>query len=103
MKTLRDAVLIMACLSVGGITVSGTASAGADIVVDVPPPPVRAEHMPPPRDGYTWAPGHWEWSGHFYQWVSGAWITERRNAHWIPDRWEQVGTQWRYVAGHWER
>jgi hypothetical protein len=77
-------------------------SAGTEIVTDTPPPPDRAEHAPPPRDGYAWAPGHWEWNRHSYVWVSGTWIVEHRSAHWVADRWEQVGSQWRFEPGHWE-
>jgi hypothetical protein len=79
------------------------ASAGAEIVTDAPPPPDRIEHAPPPRDGYVWGAGHWEWNGRSYVWVSGTWIAERRAAYWVVARWEQVGAQWHYIGGHWER
>jgi hypothetical protein len=80
------------------------ANAGAaDIVSDVAPPALRAERSPPPRDGFVWAPGHWEMRGHDYAWVSGTWVAERRGAHWAADRWEQVGAQWHFLPGHWER
>ena len=76
-------------------------SATSEIVSDVAPPAPRVEHQPPHRDGYAWAPGYWEWNGHFYRWTSGTWVTERQG-HWIPDHWDQLGTQWHYVRGHWE-
>src|ERR1700733_4053151 len=79
------------------------AFAGAEIVTDTAPPADRVEHAPPPRDGYVWGAGHWEWNGRFYVWASGTWVPERRSAHWVASRWEQVGTQWHYIAGHWER
>jgi hypothetical protein len=79
----------------------GYASAGTDIVIDTPPPAPRIEHQPPPRDGYIWAPGYWEWTGRFFHWTSGTWISERRG-HWIADHWDQTGNQWHYVQGHWE-
>lgn len=75
----------------------------ADIVSDVPPPALRAERAPAPRDGFVWAPGHWELRGHDYSWVGGTWIAERRGAHWTADRWEQAGDQWHFIPGHWER
>jgi hypothetical protein len=77
-------------------------AASSEIITDAPPPPNRVEHAPPPRDGYVWAPGHWEWNRHSYVWVSGTWIVEHRAAHWVPDRWEQTGVQWRFEPGHWE-
>ena len=53
--------------------------------------PVRVEEVPPPRAGYVWAPGFWEWRGGRHVWVGGHWIGERRGYHWVPDRWEQRG------------
>jgi hypothetical protein len=102
MSVVRHVLLAMIFLgTVGG---PRSANAAADIVVDVPPPPERAEHAPPPRDGYVWGPGHWEWSGHAYSWVSGTWIAEHRHAHWVSDRWEPMGgARWHFVPGHWER
>jgi hypothetical protein len=95
--------LMMALSGVGAAVIPESVSAGAEIVTDAPPPPDRVEHAPPPRDGYVWGAGHWEWNGRSYVWISGTWIPERRAAHWVAARWEQVGTQWHYVAGHWER
>ncbi len=97
------AVLVTLALMTQVTAVSQVACAGAEIVTDTPPPPSRVEHAPPPRDGYLWSPGHWEWNTHSYVWISGTWIIERRAAHWVADRWEQVGSQWHFVAGHWER
>jgi hypothetical protein len=103
-RFVRKAVLLTMSLTVGALTLPPVARAGAtEIVTDTAPPPDRVEHAPPPRDGYVWGPGHWEWNGRSYRWVSGTWITERRAAHWVADRWEQEGTHWRYIAGHWER
>jgi hypothetical protein len=101
MKTLQSTVfsaLIVATALLG----TRLASAGADIVTDTPPPEPRAEHEPPHRDGYSWAPGYWEWNGRFFNWVSGTWIYERRNRHWVADHWDPIGNQWHYVRGHWE-
>jgi WXXGXW repeat (2 copies) len=103
MKTIRMALLVTLWLSAGGIGASTVASAGAGIDADAAPPPVRDERVPAPRDGYVWAPGYWEWSGHAYSWVTGHFLFERRGAHWVPDRWEQVGSHWQHVSGHWER
>jgi hypothetical protein len=97
-----NAMLMTIGLS-AGMLLSPAASAGADVVSDAAPPPLRAERAPPGRDGYVWGAGHWELSGHNYVWVSGTWIPERRGAHWIADHWDSVGSQWHYVPGHWER
>jgi hypothetical protein len=96
-------LLAFAMAAAGTIGIPKPASAATEILTDAPPPPDRVEHAPPPRDGYVWAAGHWEWNGRSYVWISGIWIPEHRAAHWVVDRWEQAGTQWHYVAGHWER
>jgi hypothetical protein len=100
MKTLQKSSAAM-LLVAGALFMAGYASAGADIVIDAAPPAPRAEHEPPHRDGYVWAPGYWEWNGRFFHWTSGTWISERRG-HWVADHWDQVGNQWRYVQGQWE-
>jgi hypothetical protein len=102
MKSIAKGLFIMLCLSAGEMGTLAVASAGAGVETDVAPPPARDERAPAPRDGYVWAPGYWEWSGHAYTWVSGRYIFERRAAHWVPDRWDQVGTHWQHVNGHWE-
>jgi hypothetical protein len=99
----KTVLLTMALTAVGAASISPSAYAGSEIVIDTPPPPDRVEHAPPPRDGYVWGAGHWEWNGRSYVWASGTWIAERRAARWVASRWEQVGAQWHYVAGHWER
>jgi hypothetical protein len=102
-RAVLNTLALAIALSGIGVVIPELASAGTEIVTDAPPPPDRAEHAPPPRDGYVWSAGHWEWNGRSYVWISGSWIPERRAAHWVVARWEQVGTQWHYVAGHWER
>jgi hypothetical protein len=102
MKTAQK-ILLATMIVVGASLSPRFASAEADIVSDTAPPVPRVEHEPPHQDGYAWAPGYWEWSGHFFRWVSGGWIPERRGKHWVADRWDQIGNQWRYVRGHWEQ
>jgi hypothetical protein len=103
MDAVYNAVLMTICAAASGALALSPASAAADAVSDVAPPPLRIERAPAPRDGYVWGAGHWELSRHSYVWVSGTWIPERRGAHWIADHWDQAGAQWHYVAGHWER
>jgi hypothetical protein len=99
----RNALVVTLGLIAGAAAWPHPAFAETEIVTDTAPPSPRIEHAPPPRDGYVWAAGHWEWNRRAYAWVSGTWILERRAAHWVADRWEQVGSQWHYVPGHWER
>src|SRR5258706_10785586 len=102
-RVLHQGLLLTLGLALGAVGIANPASAEAEIVTDAPPPPDRVEHAPPPRDGYVWGAGHWEWNGRSYVWASGTWVPERRSAHWVAARWEQLGTQWHYIAGHWER
>jgi hypothetical protein len=101
MNTLQKTSLATLIVA-GALLLPRFASAGGDIVSDTPPPAPRIEHGPPHRDGFVWAPGYWEWNGHFFHWMSGTWIPERPNSHWVTDHWDQVGNQWHYVVGHWE-
>jgi hypothetical protein len=100
MNILRSASLAPICLLAAPLIFMSTASA-ADIWSEVPPPPSREQHAPPPRDGYVWGSGHWAWSGSTYYWVDGRWIVQRRHFDWVPDVWEQAGEKWRLVQGHW--
>jgi hypothetical protein len=102
MKSIGKALLLTLSLSAGGMGTAAMAVAGSAMETDVAPPPARDERPPAPRDGYVWAPGYWDWSGHAYSWVSGRYIFEHRGAHWVPDRWDQVGSRWQHVSGHWE-
>jgi hypothetical protein len=103
MKAISGALLVTLYLSVGGMGTSTMAFAAAGAEADVAPPPARDERAPAPRDGYVWAPGYWEWSGHAYSWVPGRFIFQHHGGHWVPDRWEQVGSHWQRVSGHWEQ
>jgi hypothetical protein len=79
------------------------ASAAVGIDINVAPPAPRVEVVPPPRPGYVWAPGFYEWRGGAHVWVPGRWMGERHGYHWVPDRWEQRGDHWHHWRGHWER
>jgi hypothetical protein len=98
MKLIRNAAPII----LAAVLLIPVVSWSEDIVSDTPPPAPRVEHAPGHRDGYVWAPGFWEKSGHSFRWISGTWINERRGVHWVADGWEQSGSQWRYTRGHWE-
>jgi hypothetical protein len=79
------------------------AKANVDIVVNVAPPPLRVEAEPPPRVGYVWAPGHWEWRHGHHVWVRGHWIRARQGLDFEPAHWIERDGRWVYVPAHWVR
>jgi hypothetical protein len=95
------AVLLAGCVATVRAPGPGPVYYGA--VIDVAPPPPRVVEVPPPRAGFVWAPGYWNWNGRSHVWVEGRWVGERPGYRWAPDRWEQYNGRWRFVKGHWER
>jgi hypothetical protein len=53
------------------------------VVVEMAPPPLRAEDVPAPREGYFWSPGYWSYNGTTYVWIDGRILPEQ--AGWIND------------------
>lgn len=79
--------------------------AGAQISINVnigeEPPPVRYEPVPPPRAGYVWAPGFWDWKHHKHVWVAGHWEHARAGYAYAPAEWRRVDGEWRLYRGGW--
>jgi hypothetical protein len=71
------------------------------------PPPLRVEPVPPPPgppEAVVWAPGHWEWSGRSYFWVSGHYVERPEvGLFWEPGRWIDRHGHWEWIGGHWRR
>ncbi|KKB64517.1 hypothetical protein WM40_05535 [Robbsia andropogonis] len=67
--------LLAAAGVVAVVAVCGNVAAFAqEVIVARPaPPPLRVEVVPPPRVGYAWVRGHWQWDGRAYAWVPGHW------------------------------
>src|SRR3954464_10272221 len=84
--------------SVGSVAVPAVAQG-----VRVAPPPARHEVAPPPRHGYAWMPGHWQWNYNRYQWVQGSWVRERRGERYDEPRWVQRDGRWYMQGGGWRR
>jgi WXXGXW repeat (2 copies) len=57
------AASVLAMVAASASTVA-TARTDVDVNIGIGPPPVIVEPIPPPRVGYTWAPGYWGWDGH---------------------------------------
>jgi hypothetical protein len=102
MNAYRKGWFVALCLSAAAVVTAPRAHAQIGIDINVAPPEPRVEVLPPPRPGFVWAPGYWDWRGHDHVWVAGRWVGERPGYHWAPDRWEQRGDHWHHVKGHWE-
>ena len=61
------------------------------------------EVVPPPRPGYVWAPGYWNWSGQRYIWIRGSWYRNRPGYVYYHPRWDRDGDRWRMRRGYWGR
>jgi hypothetical protein len=94
-------VLIALCLAAGSIGSGVATPAAADVYVRVAPPAPRYEPVPVVRQGWEWAPGYWNWSGHRYVWVRGHKVRAHGHGHWVPDRWVEDNGRWRREHGHW--
>jgi hypothetical protein len=75
----------------------------AVIDITIAPPEPRVVVAPPPRPGFVWAPGYWNYAGGRHVWVDGRWMKERPGQHWVADRWVPHDGHYRFEAGHWAR
>lgn len=76
----------------------------AGLEVDVAPPPLRHEVVPPaPGPLYVWIAGYWTWHLGRHVWVSGRWAMPPRGQTWVPGYWSRRGSRWRWHEGHWRR
>ena len=105
MKKLILAAGAATVLSLGAFTVPTVANAQPVINVQIgPPPPPRAERVPPPRRGYVWAPGHWEPRGKRHVWVAGKHLLDNRRLTRMDEQALcEIAKAWgKRIAGHTE-
>lgn len=78
-------------------------ASGVDVVyVQKAPPKPKAEVRPrKPSANAIWVPGHWQWRGSKYVWVSGRWDANPRGRTWVPGHWEKRSRGWVWVSGRW--
>jgi hypothetical protein len=103
MKNTGKAFLAGLLIAGSALVAPAVVSAGVVVDVDVAPPALRVEPVPPARAGFVWAPGFWDYRGHGHVWVGGRWLPERRGWHWVPDHWDQAGPHWHHSPGYWAR
>ncbi len=85
------------------IPAQAAAQVGVSIVIGTPPPPPRYERVPPPRNGYVWAPGYWNWDGHRHVWAGGHWEPVRRGYLYDRPQWREGSNGWELQRGGWRR
>ncbi|MBO9647305.1 MAG: YXWGXW repeat-containing protein [Variovorax sp.] len=71
-------------------------------VVAVAPPAPRYEPVPPPRVGYVWVPGVWQYRHDAYAWQQGYWQPARPDYVYAPGRWVRAEGGWRWVEPEWK-
>ncbi|HEX9046965.1 MAG TPA: hypothetical protein VF988_08045 [Verrucomicrobiae bacterium] len=68
------------------------------------PPPPQTEIItvaPGPPVLWFWAPGYWEWHGHWV-WVRGHWMHRPHpGAIWIGPHWDMRGHHRVWIQGYW--
>lgn len=92
-------VAAMVAASLGVIPVTASAA----IIVLEAPPQLRSEATPPPRRGYVWVGGHWDWQGRTHKWINGSWMRERRGYQYNPSTWMERDGRWHLQRGQWRR
>jgi hypothetical protein len=102
MNKFRE-TLIVSALAAAALAAPGLAQARTDFSISVGPPAPIYEPAPPPRVGYIWAPGYWDWNGHRHVWHRGYWQHQRHGYRWEPHHWAQHGDHWTLERGRWSR
>jgi hypothetical protein len=67
-----------------------------------PPPAVRYEPLPPPRQSQVWVRGYWAWDGNDYRWVPGRWERARVGYVYVQPEWTQSPEGWQFRQGGWQ-
>jgi len=103
MKRVLCALTLVAISCAAFLPAEANAQVGVNIVIGSPPPPPRYERLPPPRPGYIWAPGYWNWVGGRHVWRSGYWDRARPGYQYQRPQWVQGPGGWQLRRGGWER
>jgi hypothetical protein len=86
--------------------VGGYEYANSQVIVAMPPPPMRYEVVPIiPADRFEreyWQPGYWQWNGAQHVWRDGRYSERPRHGSvWIAGQWTERRGGWAYQNGHW--
>ncbi|RXZ38282.1 hypothetical protein D9O50_01670 [Oxalobacteraceae bacterium CAVE-383] len=101
MKRIICAAALIAASAGALLPLQASAQTGVSVVIGNQPPPPRYERVPPPRAGYVWAPGYWNWDGGRHVWAPGHWERVHRYRTYRPAQWHQGPRGWELDRGGW--
>ncbi|HEX7271120.1 MAG TPA: hypothetical protein VF420_03100 [Casimicrobiaceae bacterium] len=101
---MMSRILLFAMLSSAALWVPSPSQAKVDVDIEIAPPVAVYEAPPPPRAGYVWVQGYWDWDAHRHQhvWRKGHYVQEHKGEHWVPYAWVEHDGRYRLNEGHWE-
>jgi hypothetical protein len=102
-KILCVAAVMLTFSSAAFLPTQAMAQVSINILLGDAPPPVRYEVVPPPRNGYLWAPGYWNWNGNQHVWSTGHWERNRVDHRYDQPQWRQESDGWRLDRGGWKQ
>lgn len=100
MKKMRN-VLIGSLVAGAFFAAPAVARADVDVYLSFGPPAPRYEVIPPPRVGYVWVPGYWDYRNRNHYWVAGTWQRARPGYYYQQPNWVQSGGRWHLNRGGW--
>ena len=86
---------------IGSASLPSLARTEVDFVVNVAPPALRYESVPPPRVGWVWVPGYWDRRYNRHHWVRGRYMRHRPGYYYEPARWAYRGDRYYYSRPGW--
>jgi len=101
MKRFLCAAALIAVSAVAMLPTQAMAQVGVSITIGSSPPPMRYERVPPPRQGYLWAPGYWNWAGNRHVWAPGHWERARPGYAYSRPQWYHGSHGWELRRGGW--
>ena len=103
MKKVLVSVLFTAGM-IGAAAIPLTSAAHSAIELKMAPPAPRHEPVPAPRQGYIWAPGHWQWNAKRknHHWKTGNWERARPGYAFQGPQWVERDGRWHYQARRWD-
>ncbi len=101
LKYFAQCLAFMSAFLFNHVLAEPNISWGITITGGTPPPDMRNEPIPPPRAGYAWIPGYWNWQSGAHVWVSGRWERQRTGYVYAEPVWREGPKGWELHRGGW--